>query len=129
MQVKYLLNNKGLLNKISLYTVTLLARQPTVLMSDEIVISINNLFKLPALGAGVILVTFLCISYGRKVKVNVFFIFPVARHQLTFGTLLSEFGLLSRSIESSITRVSQCHEEHDFACSILYWIHNIQYSM
>lgn len=73
-----------LLNKISLYTMTLLARQPTVLMSDEslavIVISINNLFKLPELGAGVILVTFLCISYGRKVKVNVFFIFPVARH-------------------------------------------------
>lgn len=68
-----------LLNKISLYTVTLLARQPTVLMSDEslavIVISINNLFKLPELGAGVILVTFLCISYGRKVKVNVFFFF------------------------------------------------------
>lgn len=68
-----------LLNKISLYTVTLLARQPTVLMSDEslavIVISINNLFKLPELGAGVILVTFLCISYGRKVKVNVFFLF------------------------------------------------------
>lgn len=68
-----------LLNKISLYTVTLLARQPTVLMSDEslavIVISINNLFKLPELGAGVILVTFLCISYGRKVKVNVFYLF------------------------------------------------------
>lgn len=68
-----------LLNKISLYTVTLLARQPTVLISDEslavIVISINNLFKLPELGAGVILVTFLCISYGRKVKVNVFFLF------------------------------------------------------
>lgn len=68
-----------LLSKISLYTVTLLARQPTVLMSDEslavIVISINNLFKLPELGAGVILVTFLCISYGRKVKVNVFFLF------------------------------------------------------
>lgn len=68
-----------LLNKISLYTVTLLARQPTVLMSDEslavIVISINNLFKLPELGAGVILVTFLCISYGRKVKVNVFVLF------------------------------------------------------
>lgn len=68
-----------LLNKISLYTVTLLARQPTVLMSDEslavIIISINNLFKLPELGAGVILVTFLCISYGRKVKVNVFFLF------------------------------------------------------
>lgn len=68
-----------LLNKISLYTVTLLARQPTVLMSDEslavIVISINNLFKLPELGAGVILVTFLCISYGRKVKVNVLFLF------------------------------------------------------
>lgn len=68
-----------LLNKISLYTVTLLARQPTVLMSDEslavIVISINNLFKLPELGAGVILVTFLCIIYGRKVKVNVLFLF------------------------------------------------------
>lgn len=68
-----------LLNKISLYTVTLLARQPTVLMSDEslavIIISINNLFKLPELGAGVILVTFLCISYGRKVKVNVFILF------------------------------------------------------